>query len=142
MQNLQYCYNDARNVVNYGGLFTDNYRFQFAAQDINDYGISGGWTRNQEQDMLISLHGQCDSLQLELKTIDGQHDDISASQGIVYRTYRLLVYKKSGHTPELYAGQLELHFIKAGGYWYINKWYDYRSTTDPTWGKLKYDNAQ
>jgi hypothetical protein len=95
LQNLSYCYEDARNVVKYGGLFTEGFRFSFAPQDINDYGISGIWGRAQEQDMLLSLHGQCDSLQLDLQPISGQNDDISASEAIIYRSYELSLLKRT-----------------------------------------------
>jgi len=142
LQNLSYCYEDARNVVKYGGLFTEGYRFSFAPQDINDYGININWGRAQEQDMLLSLHGQCDSLQLDLQPISGQTDEITASEAIIYRSYELIAYKKAKAGPEIYAGNLELRFRKVSGYWYIDRWYDYRGASHPTWGKLKYDNSQ
>lgn len=143
VQNLEYCYNDARNLVKYAGIFTADYRFSFAAQDINDYGISGAWTRANEQDMLISLHGQCDSLRLELYPIEGQSDDISATAVVVSRYYRLEVFKKNSTAAEQYAGNLQIHLKRQIGYWYIDKWHDYRSSgTEPSWGKLKYDNSQ
>jgi len=97
---------------------------------------------DQEQDMLLSLHGQCDSLQLDLQPISGQNDEISASEAIIYRSYELTAYKKDKAGPELYAGNLELRFRKDSGYWYVDKWYDYRGVSHPTWGKLKYDNSQ
>lgn len=142
LENLSFCYEDSRNVVKYGGLFTDGFRFSFAPQDINDFNISGIWGRAQEQDMLLSLHGQCDSLQLDLQPISGQSDEVTASEAKIYRSYELIAYKKAKSGPEAYAGNLELHFRKDGAYWYIDRWYDYRSATEPTWGKLKYDNSQ
>lgn len=142
LQNLSYCYEDARNVVKYGGLFTEQFGFNFAPQDINDYGITGTWGRAQEQDMLLSVHGQCDSLKLALEPISGQNDDITASDATIYRSYLLTAYKKDKAGPEVYAGNLELRFRKFYGYWYVDKWFDYRGAAGPTWGKLKYDNSQ
>lgn len=142
MQNLQYCYEDERNVVKYSGIFSQDYRFQFAPQDVNDYGISISWGRPQEQDMLLILHSQCDSLDLDLELIPGQSDDISSSLAKIYRKYTLNVYKNGNPIPVQHMGNIELHIRKDIGYWYIWKWYDYRSYTAPTWGKLKYDYAQ
>lgn len=142
LQNLSFCYDDARNVVKYSSLFTQSYRFNFAAQDINDYGISGIWDRAQEQDMLISLHDQCDSLSLDLKEIHNQNDEINASDATIYRSYILRVYKNNSVQPEVYEGNLELRLKKDLGNWFINHWNDYRSGSQPTWGKLKYDNSQ
>ena len=142
MQNLEYCYNDARNVVKYAGIFSVDYGFSFAPQDMNDYGITGSWGRADEQDMLISVHGQCDSLRLSLNQIEGQNDDVGANHATIYRSYLLNVYKRGNPQPEQYSGSLDLRFLKIEGYWYIDKWYDYRGTEHPSWGKLKYDNSQ
>ncbi len=141
-QNLQYCYNDERNVVKYSGLFTADYRFYFAAQDINDFGIDIIWGRPHEQDMLLILQSQSDSLNLSTELIPGQDDDISSNLVKIYRKYTLNVFRGGNPLPEQHIGNMELHFKKENGYWYIWKWYDYRSYTAPTWGKLKYDYAQ
>lgn len=142
LQNLEYCYSDARNVVKYSSLFTPGFRFNFAAQDLNDYGITGTWGRTQEQDMLFSLHDRCDSLALDLSPIPGQSDQINASDATIYRSYILRAYKKNQPTAEVYEGNLELKFKKDTGNWYIYLWNDYRSGSQPTWGKLKYDHSQ
>lgn len=142
VQNLRYCYEDARNVVKYSQLFTDDYRFHFSAQDINDYGINMIWNRANEQDMLLTLHNQCDSLTLNLETVNGQNDDIGATEAKLYRRYDLYAYKTGVSAPEVYSGNLEIHMRNLFGYWYISRWYDYRSLAAPTWGKLKYDHAQ
>ncbi len=142
MENLEYCYQDFRNVVKYGSLFTDDYRFSFAAQDINDYGIHGNWGKTKEEDMLFSLVDQCDSLQLDTKPILHQNDEINASDATIYRSYILRVLKKNQQVPEIYEGNFEIHFKKELGNWYIESWNDYRSSNNPTWGKLKYDHSQ
>lgn len=142
MQNLQYCYEDERNVVKYSGIFSPEYRFYFSAQDINDFGINLDWLRPQEQDMLLILHSQCDSLNLALELLPGQGDEITSNLAKIYRKYTLDVYRNGNPFPTQHIGNLELHFRKENGYWYVWKWYDYRSYTAPTWGKLKYDYAQ
>lgn len=112
LQNLEYCYSDARNVVKYSSLFTPGYRFHFAAQDLNDYGINMIWGREQEQDMLFSLHDQCDSLSLRLTEIPNQADLINPSDATIYRSYVLKVYKKDQSAAEAYEGNLEIRFKK------------------------------
>ena len=142
MQNLEYCYEDERNVVKYSGLFTQDFRFFFAAQDVNDYGINIAWGRPNEQDMLLILHSQCDSLVLDTELLPGQNDEITSNLAKIYRKYTLNVFQGGNPIPEQQIGNLELHFKQENGYWYIWKWYDYRSYAAPTWGKLKYDYAQ
>ncbi|HNT52422.1 MAG TPA: hypothetical protein PKH19_03400 [Candidatus Syntrophosphaera sp.] len=142
LQNLEYCYQDSRNGVKYGTLFAADYQFWFSAQDVNDYGLSPTWDKNQEQDMLLNLHSQSDSLRLTLTPLTGQVDEISANEARIYRRYDLTRYHSSLPVPALYSGNLELLFRKTGGFWYLAKWYDYRAYSHPTWGKLKYDFSQ
>jgi hypothetical protein len=142
LQNLGYCYTDSRNAVKYSGLFTSDFSFHFAAQDVNDYGISPSWARANEQDMLLNLHSLSDSIQLSLENLSGQSDDIGPSEAKIYRKYTLILFKPGKLTTEEYSGNLELQFRQSGGYWYIAKWYDYRAYSQPTWGKMKYDYSQ
>lgn len=142
MENLEFCYEDGRNVVKYSGLFTQDYSFHFSAQDANDYNIPQPWNRSQEQDMLINLHSQSDSIRIILEPLEGQNDDISANEARIYRKYTLNLYKAGVTTPEVYSGNLELQFNLSSGYWYISRWYDYRAYSHPTWGKMKYDYSQ
>ena len=132
MQNLEYCYNDARNVVKYAGIFSVDYGFSFAPQDMNDYGITGTWGRADEQDMLISVHGQCDSLRLSLNQIEGKTtmwaQIMPPSTDLIYLMFTSVAIHSQSNTPAL-----DLRFLKIEGYWYIDKWYDYRGTEHPSW---------
>lgn len=138
-QNLEYSYEDERNLVNYGGLFSSNFQFYFSQQDITDYNITEVWTRNNEIDMLYNLQSMADSINVELELIPDQADDVQSSPVKLYRNYTLKVKKNS--VVETYAGKMELQMVQdEDGYWRIIKWYDYRSSTPmiyPTWGKLK-----
>lgn len=142
LQNLEYCYADGRNAVKYGTIFTSDYRFWFSAQDVNDYSIAASWNGTQEQDMLLNLHSQSDSVTVEFSPLSGHPDDIAATEVKIYRQYELRRYPANGSETENYSGELELHFRKTSGYWYISKWYDYRAYDQPTWGKMKYDFSQ
>jgi hypothetical protein len=137
LQNLQYSYTDSRNFVKYSSLFTENFSFHFAAQDVNDYNINGQWNLNTERDMLFSLQNDVEGMQLEFQVNSGSQDQVQATEAIIYRSYILRVLKGSGET--IYKGDIELHFRQVNGIWRIYKWYDYRNSLSPTWGKLKYD---
>ncbi len=139
LENLEYCFEDGRNAVKYAGLFAEDFSFSFATQDVNDFGLSPVWNTAQEQDMLLNLHSQTDSIAITLNTLESQPDEISSDQARIYRSYELLRHPPGGTEPVLYRGNLEILFKKSGGYWYISKWYDYRAYSNPTWGKLKYD---
>jgi hypothetical protein len=141
LQNLEYCYEDSRNAVKYSGLFTSDFSFHFAAQDINDYSLSPTWNSAQEQDMLLNLFTQNDSVLVTLNTLPSQPDQISATDAKIYRSYALLRYPRNNQVAVHYGGNLEIHLRKSGAYWYIYKWYDYRVSMTPTWGRMKSDYA-
>lgn len=142
LENLEYCYEDSRNAIKYYGLFASDFSFHFSVQDINDYNLAASWTAAQEQDMLLNLHNQTDSIVVNLSGLPDQPDEISASEARIYREYELWRYAPGSAQPVLYKGELELQFQKSGAYWNIHNWYDYRTFSQPTWGKMKYDYSQ
>lgn len=140
LQNLEYSYEDERNVVKYSELFFPAYRFYFSPQDINDYNITGVWDRDKERDMLYNMHNWADVVSLDFSTIADQEDDIQLNVVKVYRKYTIEM--TGGNTTRLYSGKLEIHFRQENGFWRIINWYDYRITSTPqlpSWGKLKDD---
>lgn len=141
LQNLEYCYEDSRNAVHYTGIFRGDYLFHFAPQDVSDYAITPTWTRVEEQDMIQLLHSRYEKMQVELGTVE-QMDIISSNDVILYRTYALSgnLQNQKGSRLDMASGNLELHLKKEYGYWYIDKWYDYRGSSGSTWGKLKHEN--
>lgn len=141
LQNLEYCYEDNRNAVRYTGILRPEFRFYFAPQDISDFSVPNSWTRAEEQDMLQLLHTRYRNIDVELSAVD-QADVISSSTAILYRQYELsgILRSGNGNRLSLASGKLELHYRLEYGYWYIDKWYDYRGTTGSTWGKLKHEN--
>jgi hypothetical protein len=140
LKNLEYGYEDKRNVVKYGDLFMTNFRFYFSQQDINDYNISGTWTRDNEKDMLYSLNNWADSVRIELQTIPAQEDDTLSIPIRIYRKYTITA--KHNLETRTFAGKMELQMVQDNGFWRILNWYDYRIVSSPilpSWGKLKYD---
>jgi hypothetical protein len=137
LENLEYGYEDERNLTKFYELMASDFRFYFAAQDVNDYNITGVWTRDNERDMLYNLHSMADSISIELQTIPGQDDDINSTPVRLYRSYTLTM--KTGLEFRTYAGRMEIQMRQENGFWRIIKWYDYRESTPFTWGKLKYD---
>jgi hypothetical protein len=141
LENLEYTYEDSRNAVNYGRLFQEDYRFYFAAQDITDYSTDSEWNRNQEQDMLLNLHSRYNSIKIELDSLQTL-DEIGANDAKVYRSYTIKASPNdSSATLDLAMGNLELHYRRLYGRWYIYRWYDYRSGTQATWGLMKHENS-
>jgi hypothetical protein len=137
LKNLEYGYEDERNLTKFGEMLTSDFRFYFAPQDVNDYNISGIWTRDNERDMLYNLHSVADSVLLELMTIPEQNDDVQSTPIKLYRSYVLTI--KKDLTVRTYVGRMELQMRQENGFWRIVKWYDYREATPFTWGKMKYD---
>lgn len=140
LQNLEYGYEDKRNVVKYSELFMPDFRFYFSQQDINDYNISNAWSRDNERDMLYSLNNWADSIRIELQAIPEQQDDIQSTPIRIYRQY--YVVAKHNLETRTYKGKMELQMVQDNGFWRIIKWYDYRTESTPilpSWGKLKYD---
>ena len=141
LQNLEYAYEDSRNAINYSRIFSPDFRFYFAPQDITDFSTDALWISTQEQDMLLNLHTRYSKIEVSLAPLSTA-DEISASEATIYRSYELIA--KAVDTQEediLVHGNLELHYRKQYGYWYIYRWYDYRSSEGQTWGKLKYENS-
>jgi len=140
LQNLEYIYEDKRNIVKYSELFVPEYSFYFSQQDINDYNINLSWNREKERDMLYNLHNHADKVVITLERIAGQNDDTLSVPVKIYRQYKVEVW--NDNIPAEYVGKMELQMKQVNGFWRIFKWYDYRSATSPlqpTWGKLKYD---
>ena len=139
--NLEYSYAYVQNAVRYTGIFTPDYVFHFAPQDISDFSIEQTWTRVQEQDMIQVLHNRYKGMQVTLELVETQ-DQIESTQAKIYRQYLITgILRSQGKERLTLAGcNLELHLRKEYGYWYIYRWYDYRSSNSPTWGKLKYEN--
>lgn len=142
LQNLEYCYEDSRNAVRYTGIFRQDYIFHFAPQDVSDYSIPPTWDRAAEQDMIQLLHIRYRDMAVDLQSMD-QQDIISSSDAILYRQYTISGALRSGDGTRvtLAAGNMELHYRLEYGYWYLDKWYDYRGSAGSTWGKLKHDNT-
>jgi hypothetical protein len=142
LANLGYCYTDSRNKIHYGGLFTDNYMFHFAPQDINDFSIEPTWNRTQEQEMIQLLHNRYTQIELDSLKIDGD-DQLGENEAKFYSSYIIRGVMRGGgaRTIILANGNMELHFRRISGYWYIEKWYDYRGASGSTWGKLKHENS-
>ena len=141
LQNLEYAYEDARNTINYSRIFFPDFRFYFAPQDITDFSTDAYWSISEEQDMLLNLHTRYRKIDVNLEPL-ATADEISANEAKIYRSYQLTA--KAVNTEEqdiVVQGNLELHYRKQHGYWYIYRWYDYRSADGHTWGRLKHENS-
>lgn len=142
-QNLEYCYEDDRNAVKYYGLFTSGFSFHFDPQDSLDFNLNGPLSRSQEQDLLFNLHEQAGHLDVSLRSLPGQADDIGPSSARIIRGYTISRTRSGDPEPKHYSGRMELRFVKSGAWWYIDRWFDYRSASDSlSWGNLKHEFLQ
>lgn len=135
LENLSFAYMDSRNMINYSTIFTQDFSFYFAPQDVTDFSTPASWTTSDEQDMLLILHSRISDIKLEFMLTDSS-DEIGASSARLYRSYELT-------SPQgiLAKGNMELHMRKLYGYWYLDKWYDYRLGNERSWGLLKHENS-
>lgn len=136
ISNISNAYADLRNSNRYEDLFTEDFRFYFAAQDINDYNINVLWNRTDEKNALYDLHNWSSSMSLESGTLS-QNDVIGENEVKIYRSYVLHAFRNSVELQ--YHGNMEMHLRRENGIWKIKAWYDVRNSQNPTWGKLKYD---
>ncbi|MDD2423220.1 MAG: hypothetical protein PHT37_01730 [Candidatus Cloacimonetes bacterium] len=144
LQNLEYAYEDSRNTINYTRIFSPDFIFYFAPQDITDFSTDAQWTSVQEQDMLLNLHTRYRNIKVSLGPFTTA-DEISANEAKIYRSYMLTAEAVAAEEADIVEGDLkgnlELHYRRLNGYWYIYHWYDYRSGEGHSWGKLKYENS-
>ncbi|HHV37589.1 MAG TPA: hypothetical protein GXX77_07135 [Candidatus Cloacimonetes bacterium] len=135
LENLSFAYMDSRNMINYSTIFTTDFRFYFAPQDETDFSTPASWAAADEQDMLLILHSRVNDIEPVFELTDSA-DEISASRARLYRSYELT-------SPQgiLAKGNMELHLKKLYGYWYLDKWYDYRLGNERSWGLLKHENS-
>lgn len=133
--NLAFAYTDSRNMINYSTIFAPDFSFHFAPQDVTDFSTPAHWTTAEEQDMLLILHSRIRDIEVSFTQTDA-HDEIGASSAKLYRSYLL-----SNPQGILAKGNMELHLKKLYGYWYLDKWYDFRLGNERSWGLLKHENS-
>lgn len=141
MENLEYSYNYSENSLKYIDIFTLDFSFQFAPQDITEHGTPAELNVNQEREMLFNLHKTFTAYNTPitidtLVALDDQNDSPDSSPSIIYRRYHITV---GGSNPQVYQGKAEFELIRMSesGLWRIKSWKDFRSTSNQTWGKLK-----
>jgi len=141
LENLQYAYNYRENIYKYGDILIDGFNFYFDSQDINDFTLPDRWSKTDEIDMLINLYQQTANTQeirLTLSEITGQSDTYHSNSADIYRAYELFVNHPLNNISQSFSGKFQLHIEKGNdGFWRISKWYDFRDTSEWTWGRMK-----
>jgi len=147
LQNLVYSYNYTENRSNYAKIFTDDFTFYFASQDISEHSTPAEFNLAEESNMLMTLHKILGDYNKKividtLSTIDGQDDLINTSSATLYRQYYIKIVKIGDvNENELrsYQGKAEFNLIQdqETSLWKMKSWKDYRTTTNKTWGLLK-----
>jgi len=137
LENIAFSYEDSRNAVKYISLFHNDFQFSFASQDLSEYNINPSWDRVMERDMLFNLHNWADNMQVDFSS---QSTEVQANEVKYFGSYTIQVNRD--RTESTYSGNFEIHFRLVNGLWLIYRWFDYRSGSLPTWGKLKNDFSQ
>jgi hypothetical protein len=141
-QNLISAYTYRQDLSRYNELFASDFRFIPEPQDINEFDLPSTWNRDFEYHALAGLwnlvpSGQ--SISIDLIDDPDRTDELLATSAKLYRLYELTIPTSSG---TLHAnGRFYLYLENRDGLWSIIRWYDYRTSSQPTWGKRKYDAA-
>lgn len=140
MENLEYSYNYAENSLKYIDIFTPDFSFQFASQDITEHGTPAELNVSQESEMLFNLHKHLTAYKMTiaidtLATLENQDDSITNNSATLYRRYYITI---GDNNSQVYQGKAEFELIlNPDNRWRIKVWKDFRSTSNQTWGKLK-----
>lgn len=138
LNNLEYAYNYQANADRYGSILTDDFRFFFDAQDVQDYNLPEYWGKVDEvaARKLINI-----DINIELTEIEGEDDVIQAQRATYNRDYQ--IRKKAGQQGTLFTGSLILDLRREDdGFWKIYRWEDYRNEDElDTWGRFKNEFA-
>lgn len=141
LENLIYSYNFPENIFKYSEIFTPDFTFSFATQDISEHGTPVELNVEQEAEMLVNLQKYLGSVGSKIKldslvTIENQADQINSNSATLYRRYYLSL---EGRTTKIYQGKAEFYLIQNAetSLWRIQQWKDYRTISNQTWGLLK-----
>jgi len=135
LDNLSYAYNYNENIDRYGSILSNDFMFYFDTQDIQDYNLPTYWTKEMETEMRSLINYKMD---LELQLIEDRDDIIQSDTAVIYRNYHLLLTRN----PEssVFMGSMTLYLQReSDGFWRIDRWEDFRTDHNVTWGRLKYE---
>ncbi len=131
LENLVFAYDYKENSGRYGSVLSNDFRFYFDSQDIQDYSLPVYWDKSAEINMreLIDI-----GIRVNLENIPDKEDIIQAEQAIYNRNYSVYA------TNRFFSGSMTI-FVRRedDGFWRIYRWEDYRKDDNDTWGRLKYE---
>lgn len=147
LQNLIFSYKYPENQNNYDQIFTDDFIFNFASQDVPEHGTPVDLNYQEEASIIFNMHkilGDFDQKIVidTLVAIEGQDDIVDSSSATLYRNYYLKITKIDSETEiKSYQGKAEFYLIQDNetSLWKIESWKDYRTNSNQTWGLLKND---
>lgn len=146
LTNLESSYLYSENINNYEKIFTDDFIFYFASQDITEHGTPSQLNINQESEMIMVLHKSLNDYNQQifldtLATIDGEDDLINNTNATLYRSYYIRIedLRNKQKDTKVYQGKAEFNLIQntETSLWEMQSWKDYRTTSNQTWGLLK-----
>jgi|SRR5690554_3043103 len=135
LDNLKYAYDYNENIDRYGAILSSDFEFYFDSQDVQDYNLPAYWGKDIETEMRSLIDKNMD---LDLQIIEEKEDIIQSDNAVLYRDYDLVLAREN--TTSFFSGSFTLYIRREGdGLWRIYRWEDFRTDSDPTWGRLKYE---
>ncbi len=147
ISNLKNSYLFSENGNNYNKIFTDDFVFHFANQDISEQGTPTTLDLTQESEIILNLHKYLGDFNQQifidtLSNISGQADVFDNTSATLYRSYYIRIENRSKNRADtrIFQGKAEFYLIQDNeSFWKMKSWKDYRTTTNQTWGLLKND---
>ncbi len=136
LENLLFSYEYSENIERYHTVLTDDFRFYFDVQDVQNYSLPEYWTKEEEIfTRVVFPHGFED---LVFSGIESKTDILLEESAVYYRHYSFQ------YDNTHYQGNMTLNLVKeSDGFWRIEHWQDYRNEGNTnTWGRIKYEYGQ
>lgn len=145
LQNIKFSYKYPENQNKYKNMFTEDFTFEFASQDISEHSTPYNLNLQEEESVIFNMHKiMSDYNQIvridSLNSISGQSDIIDTASATLYRNYYIQVFDKNSNVLQReYRGKAQFNLIQdpESSLWKIESWIDYRTLTNQTWGLLK-----
>jgi hypothetical protein len=145
LMNLKFSYKYPENQNKYNEIFTDDFIFEFASQDISEHSTPSQIDFQEEASIIFNMHkilGDYNEMVRidSLTKIEGQEDILDSASAILFRNYYLKVMDANSEIElRNYRGKAQFNLVQdpETSLWKIESWKDFRTTTNETWGLFK-----
>lgn len=143
--NLKFSYMYPENQNKYNEIFTSDFIFEFASQDISEHSTPSQIGYQEEANIIFNIHKILGDYNEKVKidslvSIADQDDIIDTSSATLFRNYYIKVMDiDSDNLLRSYSGKAQFEIVQdpETSLWKIKKWKDFRRNTNRTWGLFK-----